>query len=257
MRIKFVTDRQNSRTGFNASWISRKICFVFWNKSVWLKCKHPAILPFFRLLPSCSVTCISLYFRSLFLFLCFHLNSAVILLFLSRFAISYLLYCSHFPLLFPYRCSFLTFVPSFTLLPPTPPHPTPHFFKLARIVFSIPSTFSPFLCSLILSRIRILILKNPRLFVLYGVLNTPVCEETFRAASGTLQSPANTGGRRQCTFIIEQWQGYVVHLQFTHFNLGDGSDNCQNTYLEVGTQWRLCSHCWLCGVLYRWVQWGS
>ena len=141
--------------------------------------------------------------------------------------------CSHFPLLFPYRCSFLTFVPSFTLLPPPP---SPHFFKLACIMFSIPSTLSPFLCSLILSRIRILILKNPRLFVLYGVLNTPVCEETFRASSGTLQSPANTGGRRQCTFIIEQWQGYLVHLQFTHFNLGDGSDNCQNTYLEVGTK---------------------
>ena len=127
------------------------------------------------------------------------------------------------PLFFPYLCSVVY----------SPP-PSPHFFKLACIMFSIPSTLSPFLCSLILSRIRILILKNPRLFVLYGVLNTPVCEETFRAASGTLQSPANTGGRRQCTFIIEQWQGYVVHLQFTHFNLGDGSDNCQNTYLEVG-----------------------
>ena len=92
---------------------------------------------------------------------------------------------------------------------------------------------------------------------LHGVFNAPVCEETFRASSGTLQSPANTGGRRQCTFIIEQWQGYLVHLQFTHFNLGDGSDNCQNTYLEVGAQWRLCSHCWLCWVFYRCVQWGS
>ena len=68
-----------------------------------------------------------------------------------------------------------------------------------------------------------------------GVINTAVCEETYSASSGTLRSPLNTGGSRQCTFIIEQWQGYMVRLQFTDFNLGDGSDNCQNTYLEVGS----------------------
>ena len=71
--------------------------------------------------------------------------------------------------------------------------------------------------------------------VLYCVMNMAVCEETHRTSSGTLSSPLNTGGSRQCTFIIEQWQGYVVRLQFTDFNLGDDSDNCQNTYLEVGS----------------------
>ena len=72
------------------------------------------------------------------------------------------------------------------------------------------------------------------IFLFGGVINTAVCEETYRASSGTLRSPLNTGGSRQCTFIIEQWPGYVARLQFTDFNLGDGSDNCQNTYLEVG-----------------------
>ena len=62
-----------------------------------------------------------------------------------------------------------------------------------------------------------------------------VCEETYRWSSGTLQSPSypdSYGGRKQCTYIIEQWEGYVVTLEFTHFNLGDDTD-CQGQYIEV------------------------
>ena len=61
-----------------------------------------------------------------------------------------------------------------------------------------------------------------------------VCEETHRASSGTVQSPGGAGGSKQCTYIVEQWTGYVVRLRFDRFSLGDGSDDCRNTYLEVG-----------------------
>ena len=62
-----------------------------------------------------------------------------------------------------------------------------------------------------------------------------VCEETYSWSSGTFQSPSypdSYGSRKQCTYILQQWEGYVVTLQFTDFNLGDSTD-CQGQYIEV------------------------
>ena len=62
-----------------------------------------------------------------------------------------------------------------------------------------------------------------------------MCEETYSWSSGTFQSPTypdSYGSRKQCTYILQQWEGYIVRLQFTDFNLGDSTD-CQGQYIEV------------------------
>ena len=68
------------------------------------------------------------------------------------------------------------------------------------------------------------------------VMNVAVCEETYRWwSSDTLQSPsypASYTGSKRCTYFLEQWQGYVISLRFSHFNLGD-SEDCQGQYIEV------------------------
>ena len=72
-----------------------------------------------------------------------------------------------------------------------------------------------------------------------------VCEETYSWSSGTFQSPSypdSYGSRKQCTYILQQWEGYVVRLQFTDFNLGDSTD-CQGQYIEV---WCAASYASFC-----------
>ena len=78
-----------------------------------------------------------------------------------------------------------------------------------------------------------------------------VCEETYSWSSGTFQSPTypdSYGSRKQCTYILQQREGYVITLQFTDFNIGDSAD-CQGQYIEVWCAASLAS-----GFLYT-VQW--
>ncbi|KAK7485812.1 hypothetical protein BaRGS_00022912 [Batillaria attramentaria] len=65
-----------------------------------------------------------------------------------------------------------------------------------------------------------------------------LCEEIHRSFEGTFQSPSypqSHQGSKECTYIIEQsaWRGYIVQLQFTDFNLGGDTSDCQGNYVEV------------------------
>ncbi|KAK7092942.1 hypothetical protein V1264_008615 [Littorina saxatilis] len=66
---------------------------------------------------------------------------------------------------------------------------------------------------------------------------TSLCEEThrgtWRSQSGTIQSSNSSGEIKDCTFIIEQWQGYIVKLEFSSFHLGTDETDCQIHHVEV------------------------
>ncbi|XP_070174967.1 uncharacterized protein [Littorina saxatilis] len=62
---------------------------------------------------------------------------------------------------------------------------------------------------------------------------TSACLETFKSDSGIIQSPASTGGSRECVFIIEQRSGYFVQLEFLGFHLGSDGDHCKKAFIEV------------------------
>ncbi|PVD35921.1 hypothetical protein C0Q70_02890 [Pomacea canaliculata] len=65
---------------------------------------------------------------------------------------------------------------------------------------------------------------------------TSVCEETYRTTEGIIQSPSYPNSyprRKQCTYFIEQREGYVFELTFTNFSLGDVRGSCSKNYVEV------------------------
>ncbi|XP_070174253.1 bone morphogenetic protein 1-like [Littorina saxatilis] len=65
-------------------------------------------------------------------------------------------------------------------------------------------------------------------------VNYSSCLETFKSDSGIIQSPASTGGSRECVFIIdiEKPSGYFVQLEFLGFHLGSDGDHCK-AFVEV------------------------